>query len=88
MHESANEGEEKKEPQRLEVEEKKENQDEGKAQWKKEIEAIQRAMDEENSKVESAQSPQMSKDEENERKPSRGKSISCSTSARNIPMLV
>uniref|UniRef100_H3CJY9 Dynein 2 intermediate chain 1 n=1 Tax=Tetraodon nigroviridis TaxID=99883 RepID=H3CJY9_TETNG len=59
MEESENEGEEKKEPQHP------------RARWKKEIEAIQRAMDEENSRVESAQSPQMSKDQEDERKPSR-----------------
>ncbi|CAF94586.1 unnamed protein product, partial [Tetraodon nigroviridis] len=72
MEESENEGEEKKEPQHLEVEEEdEEDKGEARARWKKEIEAIQRAMDEENSRVESAQSPQMSKDQEDERKPSR-----------------
>lgn len=80
MGESEKEGEDEKEPQRLDVEE----EEEARAQWKKEIEAIQRAMDEENSRVESAQSRQMSKAEEDERKHSRGKSISYSLSAQNI----
>lgn len=82
MGESEKEGEDEKEPQRLDVEE--EEEEEARAQWKKEIEAIQRAMDEENSRVESAQSRQMSKAEEDERKHSRGKSISYSLSAQNI----
>lgn len=79
MYESENEDEDEKEPQRLDVED-----EEAGAQWKKEIEAIQRAIDEENSRVESAQSRQISKDEEDERKHSRGKSTSYSTSAQNV----
>lgn len=85
MYESENEDEDENEPQRLDVEEvEKEEDEEAGAQWKKEIEAIQRAIDEENSRVESAQSRQISKDEEDERKHSRGKSTSYSTSAQNV----
>lgn len=80
MDESENEGEDEKERQHLDVEE--EEEEEAGAQWKKEIEAIQRAMDEENSRVESAQSRQISKDEEDERKHSRGKPTSYSTSTQ------
>lgn len=80
MYESENEDEDENEPQRLDVEE----DEEAGAQWKKEIEAIQRAIDEENSRVESAQSRQISKDQEDERKHSRGKSTSYSTSAQNV----
>lgn len=61
----------------MEEEEEEERQEVG-AQWKKEIEAIQRAMDEENSRVESAQSRQMSKGEADECNHSPGKSISYS----------
>lgn len=84
MDESENEGEDEREQQHLDVEEEEEEEEAG-AQWKKEVEAIQRAMDEENSRVESAQSRQTSKDDEDERKASRGKSVSPSTSAQNIP---
>lgn len=59
-------------------------EEEAGAHWKKEIEAIQRAMDEENSKVGSAQSKQMSKEEEDEPKHSRGKSIAFSASVQNV----
>lgn len=80
MGENENEGEDEKKPQRLDMG-GEEVEEEAGTEWKKEIEAIQRAMDEENKRVESGQSRQMCKDEEDERKYSRGKSISSSISA-------
>lgn len=80
MNESENEGGDEEEPQRPDVREEEEK--EAGTQWKKEMEAIQRAMDEENKRVESAQVRQTSKDVEDERKYSRGKSIFYSTSAQ------
>lgn len=67
MDESEKEGGDEEEPRPPEEEEK-----EARTQWKKEMEAIQRAMDEENKRVTSAQSGRMSK--EDVREPSRGKS--------------
>ncbi|KAM9337393.1 LOW QUALITY PROTEIN: cytoplasmic dynein 2 intermediate chain 1 [Symphorus nematophorus] len=70
MDESANEGEDETELQCPEVGEEKE---ELTAQRRKEIEAIQRAMDEENERVGTAQSRHItSKEEEDEPKRSRG----------------
>ena len=72
MDESADEGEDEKEP---EVGEEKE---ELTPQRRKEIEAIQRAMDEENERVGTAQSRQsVSREEEEEERPkwSRGRVI-------------
>ncbi|XP_041817328.1 cytoplasmic dynein 2 intermediate chain 1 isoform X2 [Chelmon rostratus] len=70
MDESANEGEDEKEPQHPEVGEERE---ELTAQRRKEIEAIQRAMDEENERVGTAQSRQItSREEEDGPKWSRG----------------
>lgn len=57
MDESEDEGEEKEEPE---------------SQWKKEIEAIQRAMDEENKRVGTAGSRRRSREEDEESKSSRG----------------
>lgn len=74
MDESANEGEDEKEPQHPEVGEERE---ELTAQRRKEIEAIQRAMDEENERVGTAQSRQItSREEEDGPKWSRGKVVS------------
>lgn len=71
MDESADEGEEEQEPQHPEVDEERE---ELTAQRRKEIEAIQRAMDEENERVGTAQSRQStSREEEAEHKLYRGK---------------
>ncbi|XP_068437502.1 cytoplasmic dynein 2 intermediate chain 1 isoform X2 [Clinocottus analis] len=70
MDESANEGEDQSEPQHPEVGEERE---ELSAQRRKEIEAIQRAMDEENQRVGTAQSrPISSREEEETPKWSRG----------------
>ncbi|XP_033494623.1 cytoplasmic dynein 2 intermediate chain 1 isoform X2 [Epinephelus lanceolatus] len=70
MDESANESEDEKEPQHPEVAEEKE---ELTPQRRKEIEAIQRAMDEENERVGTAQSRQStSREEEDRPKWSRG----------------
>ncbi|XP_051266842.1 cytoplasmic dynein 2 intermediate chain 1 isoform X1 [Dicentrarchus labrax] len=70
MDESSNEGEDEKEPQRPEVGEERE---ELTAQKRKEIEAIQRAMDEENERVGTAQSRELTnREEEDEPKWSRG----------------
>ncbi len=74
MDESANEGEDDEEPQRPEVGEERE---ELTAQRRKEIEAIQRAMDEENERVGTAQSRQStSREEEDRPKWSRGTVLS------------
>lgn len=81
MDESENEGGDEEEPQRPDVGEEEEKG--AGTQWKKEMEAIQRAMDEENKRAESAQVRQTGKDGEDERKYSRGKSIFYSTSAQN-----
>lgn len=70
MDESENEGGDEEEPRRPDVREEEEK--EAGTQWKKEMEAIQRAMDEENKRVTSAQSRRMSK--EDVREHSRGKS--------------
>ncbi|XP_037613363.1 cytoplasmic dynein 2 intermediate chain 1 isoform X2 [Sebastes umbrosus] len=71
MDESANEGEDEKEPQHPEA--GKEEREEVTSQRRKEIEAIQRAMDEENERVGTAQSRQTTSTEEEERpKWSRG----------------
>ncbi|XP_034562785.1 WD repeat-containing protein 60 isoform X3 [Notolabrus celidotus] len=70
MDESANEDEEEKEPQNPEVGEER---DELTSQRRKEIEAIKRAMDEENERVGTAQSrSSTSRDEEDEPKWTRG----------------
>ncbi|XP_054478531.1 cytoplasmic dynein 2 intermediate chain 1 isoform X2 [Anoplopoma fimbria] len=70
MDESENEGEDEREPQHPEVGEERE---ELSAQRRKEIEAIQRAMDEENERVGTAQSRQStSREEEETPKWSRG----------------
>lgn len=69
MDESENEGGDE-EPRRPDGRE--EEEEEAGTQWKKEMEAIQRAMDEENKRVTSAQSRRMSK--EDAREHSRGKS--------------
>lgn len=71
MDESEKEGGAEEEPRRPDVREEEE-EEEGGTQWKKEMEAIQRAMDEENKRVTSAQSRRMSK--EDVREHSRGKS--------------
>ncbi|XP_074477820.1 cytoplasmic dynein 2 intermediate chain 1 isoform X2 [Sebastes fasciatus] len=71
MDESENEGEDEKEPQHPEA--GKEEKEEVTSQRRKEIEAIQRAMDEENERVGTAQSRQTTSTEEEERpKWSRG----------------
>lgn len=70
MDESENEGGDEEEPRRPAVREEEEEEEAG-TQWKKEMEAIQRAMDEENRRVTSAQSRQTSK--EDVREHSRGK---------------
>lgn len=69
MDESENEGGGEEEPRRPDVREEEEK--EAGTQWKKEMEAIQRAMDEENKRVTSAQSRGRSK--EDGREHSRGK---------------
>lgn len=71
MDESENEGGDEEEPRRTDVRE--EEGKEAGAQWKKEMEAIQRAMEEENQRVTSAQSRGRSK--EDVREHSRGKSV-------------
>lgn len=58
MDESENEGGGEEEPRRPDEEE-----EEAGAPWKKEMEAIQRAMDEENKRVTSAQSRRRSKED-------------------------
>lgn len=74
MDESANEAEDEPEPQSPDVGETRE---ELSAQRKKEIEAIQRAMDEENERVGTSQSRQIeSRDVEEGPKSSRGAFIS------------
>ncbi|XP_011606291.2 WD repeat-containing protein 60 [Takifugu rubripes] len=61
MDESEHEGGGEEEPRRPDVRE--EEEEEAGAQWKKEMEAIQRAMDEENKRVTSAQSRRMSEED-------------------------
>ncbi|TWW70870.1 WD repeat-containing protein 60, partial [Takifugu flavidus] len=61
MDESEHEGGGEEEPRRPDVREEEEK--EAGAQWKKEMEAIQRAMDEENKRVTSAQSRRMSEED-------------------------
>lgn len=82
VDESANEGEDEQEPQRPDVGEERE---ELRAQRRKEIEAIQRAMDEENERVGTAQSSQItSREEEDGPKSSRGTFISFFLSTQKI----
>lgn len=83
VDESANEGEDEQEPQRPDVGEERE---ELRAQRRKEIEAIQRAMDEENERVGTAQSSQITSREEEEDGPksSRGTFISFFLSTQKI----
>lgn len=80
MDESANEDEDEPEPQSPDVGETRE---ELSAQRKKEIEAIQRAMDEENERVGTSQSRQIvSREAEDEPKSSRGTFISSASSPK------
>lgn len=80
MDESANESENETEPQRPDVDEERE---EIRAQRRKEIEAIQRAMDEENERVGTAQSRQnTSREEEDGPNSSRGTFISLVSSTK------
>ncbi len=73
MDESANDSEDEKEPQHPEVGEERE---ELTSQRRREIEAIQRAMNEENERVGTAQSRQLaSREEESGPKLSRGKHL-------------
>lgn len=83
MDESANEGEDEQEPQHPDVGEERE---ELRAQRSKEIEAIQRAMDEENERVGTAQSRQITirEEEEDGPKSSRGTFIYFFLSTQNI----
>lgn len=82
LDESTNEDEDEPEPQSPDLGETRE---ELSAQRKKEIEAIQRAMDEENERLGTSQSRQtVSRDEEDGLKSSRGTCISFVSSPQNI----
>lgn len=73
MDESAKESEDEKEPQHTDEDEERE---EPKSQRRKEIEAIQRAMDEENERVGTQPRQCRSREEEDGPKSSRGIAVS------------